>query len=251
MKTYQMTRLIAVAAIATLSVACGASSPMGPDVAANATVSALRIEPLPPQAPEAPLPPSAPEAPSPEQVPVPMPSPKPDPTSIDLPGSVPAPADRGGNLQTPQPDPVPNDPITDGPASSDPTPQPSPGPNTNPGTGGGSVPTLPPSGDPGVPQSPAGTCLAASIDIMPLAIFTGTSGMTLEATLLGKDGLEITDSSCEKVLWEAEGSSAGSSVVITYGATSRFVTISGMAGTYTIGATTPNGASASLVIVLP
>lgn len=235
MKTYP---LIVVATVAFLSTACGTSSPTGPDVAANATASALRAEPGTP--PQAPLPPSSEQVPmpSPKPDPSPKPVPTPEPTS---PETVPVPADRGGNR--PAPPPVPS---ADTHPGSDPT-LPRPGSGVVPPPAG-PVPTPAPPTDPGPVPAPD-VCLALSVEITSTTIFAPSSGVALEAILLDKYGIAITDNSCEKVLWQAEGSPAGSHLVITYGANSRLVTITGvMAGTYKIGAITPNGVTATLVI---
>jgi len=221
MKTYEIKRLMVVTAIACLPVACGTNSPMGPDVAAieaDFTASALRTQPgVPPM-----------ETPSPESVPVPAD----DPTTTEEP-AVPAPAPQ------PDPGPVPTDPSAPTPDSI-PTPNPS---VPTPGSGGVTPPAPP------TPQTPTGECQAISVEIVTLSTFAGTDGLALEAILLGKDGLAITDDSCEKVLWD--GSAAGTdSVTISYGASSRYVTVSGPAGTYRIGAITPNNLRAALVITL-
>jgi hypothetical protein len=249
MKTYQINRLLVVAAVAFLPIACGTSSVTGPD-SSDSTVSALRLgEPLPPQAPPQ----------SPEGDPVPVPSPKPEPSAEPDPGTIPAPAptNRGGNRPAPQPDNTgvdtsPNAPTNDGNTGNIPAP-----PATDRGNTGGITVPVPPSGSPVPPSDlpvpePTGTCDAVTVEIATLVTFRGTDGVSLEAILRTKDGGVITDLSCETVLWQGIGISSEETgrLVITYGQDSQHVTISGPAGDYKIIATTPNGKSATLAIVL-
>ena len=220
MKTFDVKRSIAVALVACLPIACGSSVPTGSDVIAldpGAAVSALRI---------APLPPTAPEAPSPETVPVPEPAPSvpTDDTSVS------APDVNTGRRPGPRPSDVPpsTDPPEDGVVV--PPPPPPPGNDTN------------------------RMCLAAAAEIMilrgslPLPLYQ--ESVLLELAMLDKDGAPVKDGSCQGVVWTFDDARYAAAATIAVGADTRYATVSGLAGAYVIRATTPNGYVATVAIRL-
>lgn len=108
----------------------------------------------------------------------------------------------------------------------------------------------PPSGDT-VPVPPPVGCGAVSVTIAVVDTTAIANSMSFEATLLDGSGHSITDKSCEKLVWAAEGTSAHASLVLTAGPSSRFVTVTGLyAGTYKVGVTTPNGQTASVGVTI-
>ena len=220
MRIFEINKLVAVAAVAFLATACGTSSVTAPDAAsigAESTVSALRFEPG--------LPPTAPETPSTGSVPV-----KVDPGTINEPTPEAVPDNRNSRRPAPQPE-VGNDPA------------PSAGPVTPVGA---------PSVDPG--PVPVPQCLAATLEITQSFLFMGTPGLSLSATILDDKGSAILDDSCDKLVWTVETTLGADTnrvpVVITYGADTRNVTLTGVAGTYKVGVMAINGAAASRLVTL-
>lgn len=237
MKAFEMKRLMLAALVASLPIACGTSTPMGPDGAADTTtVTALRVEPLPP---------TAPEAPSPEADTVP-PKPGVPPSSPGLPQ---------------QTDPQETDPA---PADNGPVPTP---PSADPGSVPTTRPPVPVAGPVAVPPPPTtpepnadrvGPCLAVYSEI---AIVRGSlpqplrhDPVLLEVLMLDSYGKQITDRSCNRVVWSLGGEGVGvgfaAGAIITAHADMRFATVDGSAGSYVIRATTPNGVTASVWITL-
>ena len=142
MRIFEIKKLMVVTAVACFPIACG-SSVTGPDTATLAgtesTVAALRMEPLPP---------IAPEAPSPNTVPEPVII-KGDPGVDDVPSPGVVPDNRNSRRPAPQPD------LGTVPAPS----------------GGPATPVGVPPVDPGpVPQP---VCIAASFDIASAVLFMG------------------------------------------------------------------------------
>jgi hypothetical protein len=269
MTTFQIKSLMFVAAVACLPVACGTSSSTGPDLSAieaAATASALRSEPGPgPQAPGSPsvLRPVVvivPETPPTDPYPVPSPGvPSNIPSESPSPRPVPSP-EPTNDVHVPQPT---NDVIVPAPApdggipSNIPVPAPG-GPSSIPSPAPPSAPpttTVPPTEKPDQEVPPPSGCLAASIQIVVVKGFAEPYSVALEAVLVDRDGALIEDSSCERLAWTVFGSgvSLSSRAVITYmdRSNSRLVVLSGAAGTYTVGVSTPGSeASSRMQIVL-
>jgi hypothetical protein len=227
MRIFEINKLVVVAAVAFLPIACGTRSMTAPDAAlavtTESTVSALRFDPLP-------LPPTAPEAPSTGTVPE-----KADPGTVDVPTPGTVPDNRNSRRPAPQPE-----------VGSDPAPSARP-----------SVPPVVPIGGPSIDPGPVPEpvkCLAASFEIAQTVLFMGTPGATLSATILDDKGIAILDDSCDKLVWTVEsilGPDANQNrVSISYGADTRNVTLTGPAGTYKAGVMAINGAAASRLVTL-
>jgi hypothetical protein len=191
----------------------------------DATVSALRAGPsVPPQAP-----------PQPSPLPQPQPSPRPEPT--------PEPTPDAGPDTTPAPRPSGDVRPPVGTPTDDAAPRPTPLPEPQP-----SPRAVPP---PSSGVTAGGSCLASTVEIQQLPTSSMGEGRAFKATLRETDGSEITDNSCETMVWTVGTDHSSVRVFINYGPDSRFVTITGMSpGTYTIGATTPNAQSDTLVLVV-
>jgi hypothetical protein len=262
MKAFEITRLTAVAMIACLPIACGSSSPTGPDVAAlgaDGIASALRSEPMPP---------TAPEAPSPEPVPVEGdPSDEVDPAPVpsdDDAGSIPAPDANTGRrpADVPETDPLPEDdagsvpaPQPDGNAGSIPAPQPENIPGVTPPPAATPAPAAPPASVP-PPQGNDGArgCRASAAEIM---ILRGSppqplhgSAVLLEMLMIDNNGDQIKDGSCQGVAWSFDVPRYAAGATITVGADTRYASVDGPAGVYVVRATTPNGRTATVEITL-
>jgi hypothetical protein len=265
--TTQIRSLMFVAAVAILPVACGTSSPMGPDLAAleaGAQVSSFRSDPspVPPQAPE-------PQSPESDTAPVPAPAdpneipgedpkdPQADPGSIELPTSRPAPpSDPNTDPTDPNTDPFPSPAPPEGNTGSDPVPPTSdphgipvpPSSDTVPVCvqDGNPNPACTPAPSPVPPTDPV-ECQVASIEIRAMGnTFAAPAGEGFIANLTDKGGLLIEDGSCEKLVWAVEGARDQSRVVIHYENDSRYVYVEGMHGTYKVGVTAPNGVATSI-----
>jgi hypothetical protein len=244
MKAFEMNKLMLVALVACLPIACGSTSPTGPVVDgldAEMTASALRAEPgLPPTAPQAPST-EADTVPSTEADAVPQtgtptadPVPSPDPNS----GSRPNPNTGSRPLPTPSADP-------------NTVPAPSAGPDT------GAVPAPPVSQIPPPPSSDdtgSRQCLAAQAEIMilrgSLPQPTFANSVRLEMVMLGSDGKQITDRSCRGLAWSFVEGRFAAGATITVSDDARFATVTGTPGPYQIRAITSNGLMATVGITL-
>jgi hypothetical protein len=114
---------------------------------------------------------------------------------------------------------------------------------------------VPPPSDPAPYPNPAGGCQAETMEIGVQANFGYPVPVTIEAIMMDKEGLAIVDESCNKVLWEVVSGTPGDArfpdIEFPDTFNSRVVTVSGPSyGTFRVTATAPNGAFASIEIVL-
>jgi hypothetical protein len=238
MKTFEIKTLLFVAAIACLPIACGTTSVTGPDatslVGPATTVSAQRtIDPQP-------LPPMAPPA-DPQGQPGAITPATDDAPEVNVPNT-----DAHQGTHQPTTDPNHTDPGQTDPSQTDPS-------QGNPSQGD-------PNGIPGatplpVDVPPQTRCLAASVEIVELYLFSAAPGLSLEARLLDDQQAAITDGSCDKLEWrlEATDGRTGGAIelaTIIYGTDTRYVKVIGAAGAYKVGVTAPNGITSSRLIEL-
>jgi hypothetical protein len=256
--TTQIKSLMFVAAVAILPVACGTSgSPTGMEIAAVELEARRGNDPMPTPPTNAPGDPGS--------VPVPDVKPDvkpvettPDPTSVPLPlptdrqnGARPtAPIVPPSEPSNPEAEPVePQEPSDTAPpappqAPSDTAPQ-----VTIPTTPQVTIPTTPQAPNVPAPAPPlpeTDECLAVSMEIAFEGAAFGSTGDRYRATVIGKSGIEITDLSCEKLVWEVSDS-AGTVLTVTTEGT-RYAIVNGDGRAYKIGVTAPNGVSASMVL---